>query len=199
MPDWKEIVRQHLAPLGLAPERECEIVEELAQHQDDRYEELLASAATHDEALRVVSLEMSENEMLRRELQRIERPIKLHNFVLGEREKVTVGIYGVMAFLVSRRTREIGIRKALGAQTSDVLKLVIRQGIALVVIGLAAGLSLALALTRLLSGQLYGVSATDPVTFVGIALLLATVALLACWIPARRATKIDPMVALRYE
>jgi predicted permease len=112
---------------------------------------------------------------------------------------VTMGIYGVMAFLVSRRTREIGIRKALGAQPSDVLKLVLRQAITPVAIGLLIGLALALALTRLLTGQLYGVSATDPVTFVGIALLLATVALLACWIPARRATRVDPMVALRYE
>ena len=104
-----------------------------------------------------------------------------------------------MAFLVSQRTREIGIRKALGAQTNDVLGLVIRQGMALVVVGLVVGLALALALTRLLAGQLYGVSATDPATFAAIALLLATVALVACWIPARRATKVDPMVALRCE
>jgi predicted permease len=111
----------------------------------------------------------------------------------------TSGIYGVMAFMVSRRTREIGIRKALGAQTSDVLGLILRQGMALVVVGLVLGLALALALTRLLAGQLYGVSATDPATFAAIALLLATVALVACWIPARRATKVDPMVALRTE
>jgi macrolide transport system ATP-binding/permease protein len=111
----------------------------------------------------------------------------------------TSGIYGVMAFLVSNRTREIGIRKALGAQTSDVLGLVIRQGMTLVVIGLVIGLALALALTRFIAGQLYGVSATDPATFTAIALLLATVALVACWIPARRAAKVDPMVALRCE
>src|SRR5215471_13235978 len=94
------------------------------------------------------------------------------------------GIYGVMAFLVSNRTREIGIRKALGAQTGDVLGLVIRQGMALVVVGLAIGLALALALTRLLAGQLYGVSATDPATFAAITLLFAAVALSACWFPA---------------
>ena len=111
----------------------------------------------------------------------------------------TTGIYGVMAFLVSHRTREIGIRKALGAQTSDVLGLVIRQGMSLVVVGLVIGLAFALALTRLVAGQLYGVSATDPATFAAIALLLATVALLACWIPARRAARVDPMVALRTE
>jgi putative ABC transport system permease protein len=111
----------------------------------------------------------------------------------------TSGIYGVMAFLVSHRTREIGIRKALGAQTNDVIGLVIRQGMALVAVGLVVGLMLALALTRLIAGQLYGVSATDPATFAAIALLLATVALVACWIPAWRATKVDPMVALRCE
>jgi putative ABC transport system permease protein len=104
-----------------------------------------------------------------------------------------------MAFLVSNRTREIGIRKALGAQTSDVLGLVIRQGMTLVVIGLVIGLALALALTRFIAGQLYGVSATDPATFLAIALLLVTVALVACWIPARRAVKVDPMIALRCE
>ena len=111
----------------------------------------------------------------------------------------TLGIYGVIAFLVSHRTREIGIRKALGAQTSDVLGLVIRQGMALVVVGLVVGLMLALSLTRLIAGQLYGVSATDPATFAAIALSLATVAFVACWIPARRAAKVDPMIALRCE
>jgi putative ABC transport system permease protein len=111
----------------------------------------------------------------------------------------TVGIYGVMSYLVSRRTHEVGIRLALGAEQRDVLKLILGRGMKLASIGIGIGLAAALALTQLMASLLVGVSATDPVTFVGVCVLLASAALLACYIPARRAMRVDPMVALRYE
>jgi macrolide transport system ATP-binding/permease protein len=111
----------------------------------------------------------------------------------------SMGLYSVMTYAVGLRTREIGVRMALGAQIPDVLKLIVSQGMKLVLIGLVIGLAGAFAMTRLVSSLLFGVGATDPVTFAGVSLLLAVVALLACWIPARRAAKVDPLIALRSE
>jgi putative ABC transport system permease protein len=110
-----------------------------------------------------------------------------------------VGIYGLLAYSVAQRTGEFGVRQALGAQSSDILKLVIGQGMRLVAVGLVLGLTVSFVLSRLITKLLFGVSATDPLTFTGIAFSLAVISMVACWLPARKAARVDPMIALRYE
>jgi ABC-type antimicrobial peptide transport system permease subunit len=110
-----------------------------------------------------------------------------------------VGIYGVISYLVSQRTHEIGVRMALGAQRSEVMRLVLGGGARMAIVGVAIGICGALGLTRLMASQLFGVSAHDPLTFAAVGALLILVAVAACYVPARRATQVDPMVALRHE
>jgi macrolide transport system ATP-binding/permease protein len=161
-----------------------------------RLRELVTSLDPNVPIFRLRTLEQQKNGSL--SLQRMAATL-LGGFGLLALLLAALGIYGVLAYSVSRRTREIGVRMALGAQVADVLRLVLRQGFGLTGIGLLLGLGGAFAATRLLSGFLYEVQPFDPVTFFAVALLLALVAMVACWLPARRAARVHPMTALRNE
>jgi predicted permease len=152
-----------------------------------------------DKEMPIFNLQMMEQLMDKSVAPRRFNMLLLGVFALVGLALACVGLYGVMSYTVTQRMREIGVRMALGAQTGDVLRLVIGEGMKLALIGALLGLGGALALTRLLKTLLFGVSATDPLTFIVIVALLTLVALLACWIPARLATKVDPMIALRHD
>jgi ABC-type lipoprotein release transport system permease subunit len=139
-------------------------------------------------------------EMVNNQLRRERMLSQLASFFsLSALALACLGLYGILSYAVARRTREIGVRMALGAQRHNVLSAIIRQGMALTLLGCVLGVILALALTRVVSSLLYGVTPTDPLTFLVTVLLLGAAALLSCYLPARRAARIDPMEALRYE
>jgi ABC-type antimicrobial peptide transport system permease subunit len=175
-----------------------------------RVEGAAGNAAAHFDALRrvvqgqhkdnVIYEPRTMNEVIAGSLARRRfATILLNAFAVAALLLSSIGLYGVISYLVGQHTHELGIRLALGAKRADVLLLVLSQGLKMTLAGVMLGLGAALGLTRLLAQMLYGVSATDPATFAGIALMLAAVALAACFVPAWRATKVDPLVALRCE
>jgi putative ABC transport system permease protein len=216
-PIWRTIVgvTGDVKHLGLNKDPEPEIYLPLAQFpnpfpqiwlvvQTSADPALLASAVRHEIGSLDHNLAVAEVETIDQLLDESTSSQRFNAVLIGAFSGVAfllaiAGLYSVMAYLVTQRTQEIGIRMALGAQPRDISWLVLREGMLLALVGLAIGLVAALGLTRILSTLLFGVSPTDLPTFVAVSLVLATVALLACYIPARRATKVDPMVALRYE
>ena len=176
MHDWQSEVRARLAPLNLKPEREADIVDEISQHLAERYREALSVGASSDEAIRLALGEFRAGNVLAQHIAELKQ---------------------AHAPATSQRTREIGIRIALGAQLADVRNLFLRHGLWLTAAGLVLGIGLALVLTRVMSAYLFGVGPMDPVTYAAVSALLAAIALLATYLPARRAARIDPNVALR--
>ena len=155
--------------------------------------------AAVDKELAVANLETMTTILNRSVASRRASMLLLVAFGLIAALLAVIGIYGVLSYTVAQRAQEIGVRIALGAQSADVLRLVLRHGLKLTLAGVGIGLVTAYGLTRLMTSLLYSVSATDAMTFVAVSVLLTGVALAACFVPAQRATKVDPMVALRYE
>ena len=198
---------------GLSQETEAEIYVPYLQSPQNSMQLAVRTAAEPDSIVSAVRAQVRDVDpeqplyhvaTLQQVMSESLAPRRLNVLLLGIFAAIalalaTVGIYGVMAFSVAQRTHEIGIRMALGAERHDVLALVVRQGLRLTLLGVVLGVAGAWALTRFLANLLYGVKPTDPLTFVAVSLILIAVALLACYIPARRAANVDPMVALRYE
>jgi putative ABC transport system permease protein len=160
---------------------------------------LRAAVAAADPGLPVFSVRTLEDIVSDRSAQRRLAVVLISVFAGLALLLAAVGIYGVMSYAVTQQTQEIGIRMALGAEREQILRMVLRHGSLMALLGIGIGLAAALALARLITSLLFQTSATDPPTFSLVPLLLAAVALLACYLPARRATRVDPMVALRYE
>jgi putative ABC transport system permease protein len=186
-------------PMSQAPSRTLQVVVHTSGDPFAMVGAVRSAVWALDKDLPIPKIETMEQVMADQIAQRRLNMMLLCLFAAVALILAAVGIYGVMSYVVTQRTHEIGIRVALGAQVSDVMKMILRQGMLLSLVGVAMGLVATVALTRLMATLLFGVSATDPLTFAAIALLLMLVALAACYIPARRATKVDPMVALRYE
>jgi predicted permease len=160
---------------------------------------LRAALKSVDSELAVANVYTMEEVISRSMAARQMNPVLLGAFSVIALVLATAGLYGVISYTVSQRTRELGIRMALGAQPADVVKLVMRQGTRLAALGLGAGLAGAFGLSRFMEGLLYGVSTKDPLTFGSLALLLGIIALLATWMPARRASRVDPIIAIKGE
>lgn len=160
----------------------------------------IREAIANNDHQHVISRPETLNETIARSMaERRSVMILLQVFALVALLLASLGLYGVISYLVGQRTQELGIRLALGASRMNILKLILSHGMKMALLGVVLGLAAAFGLMRLLTNRFYGVSATDPTTFALIALLVTAVAVLACVVPARRATKVDPLVALRYE
>lgn len=190
---------QYYFPQSQSPQRDTYLLVRTAGEQPNMISAIRGAIDSVDRDQPIYRVMKMEDIVANSALQRRVSMFLLGIFAAVALVLAAVGIYGVMAYSVTQRTHEIGIRMALGAQQKNVLGLVVRHGMVMTLIGVGLGLGGAFAVTRVMASLLFGVSAHDPLTFVGIPLLLGAVALLACFVPARRATKVDPMIALRYE